>query len=84
MDIDDVRAIDVLVTVALEVAAFIADCVDNVDDDEANDNDEVDGVDDDGALLENKKDKINVTSTFNLCSFLFYFYIFTLVHLRSN
>lgn len=50
-DTDDVRAIDVLVTVALEVAALIADCDDDA---EADGNDEVDGVDDDGTLLETK------------------------------
>lgn len=44
---------DVLVTVALEVAAFITDCFDSDDDvdDEADGNDEINGVDDDGALL---------------------------------
>lgn len=45
------RATDVLVTVALDVAAFIVECAD----DDATDNDDVDGVDDDGALLKNTK-----------------------------
>lgn len=48
------RATDVLVTVALEVAAFIVVWAD----DDAMDSDDVDGVDDDGALLKNAKHKI--------------------------
>lgn len=46
------RAIDVLVTVALEVADFIVGCVESVEDEAVENNFEVDGVDDDGALLE--------------------------------